>query len=375
MSKYKFVVGFPTLNEAENISSIVQTIDSGIESSPLAGKVLLLNLDSNSSDGTRDRFGETLTKSDKLAICVTGETAGKGVNILRLVDFAIKENIPGIGMFDADIRSATPDWFTHLAEPVWSMRADFVSPIYTRNPYEGSTTNHFCVPLIEHLFVISPSQPIGGDFAFSLDFAKLVDHSWKSKWAYQYGIDIFLTLTAIINSQRICEVNLGRKVHSPSFSKMVPMFTQVSAAMLSVISSHRDELTRVTLAIQGNGQENGVNVMPQKPSEDSIRERYQFAIYKLHDIRKNNLFHNNFKQILDGVSRNRNVINKKTWESFLGIVLEITLEHNLSEDQILEIIEIILPIFLLRVLSSYNEIDSQSSSAVRKILKYKVQSA
>lgn len=49
-------------------------------------------------------------------------------------------------------------------------------------------------------------------------------------YAYGYGIDIFLTLHALCGGFKATEISLGKKLHKPSFDKMIPMFREVAAS-------------------------------------------------------------------------------------------------------------------------------------------------
>jgi hypothetical protein len=59
-------------------------------------------------------------------------------------------------------------------------------------------------------------QPIGGDFGFSGQLAEfyLTKDVWDTDVA-RYGIDIWMTTTAITNKFRVCQSFLGAKIHDP----------------------------------------------------------------------------------------------------------------------------------------------------------------
>jgi hypothetical protein len=79
-------------------------------------------------------------------------------------------------------------------------------------------------------------QPIGGDFALSQRFARHVICQPWHRTTEEYGIDIFLTMNAILGGFKTCNTGLGAKVHKPSAPKLGPMFIQVvSTAFLTVL--------------------------------------------------------------------------------------------------------------------------------------------
>ena len=82
-------------------------------------------------------------------------------------------------------------------------------------------------------------QPIGGDFALSQQvYQYLLMQPWH-RTTKEYGIDIFMTLNAILGGYRIAEVGLGAKIHKPSAPKLGPMFFQVVSTAFTVLSKQR----------------------------------------------------------------------------------------------------------------------------------------
>ena len=69
-------------------------------------------------------------------------------------------------------------------------------------------------PLTRTLYGKDVRQPIGGDFGFSGRLASfyLTKDVWESDVA-RYGIDIWMTTTAIANNFLICQAFLGAKIH------------------------------------------------------------------------------------------------------------------------------------------------------------------
>jgi hypothetical protein len=142
---------------------------------------------------------------------------------------------------DADLESIGPDWIDELASPVIRQGADYVTPVYARNEYDGAITNHLCYPLIYGLLGREIRQPIGGDFGLSTRFAESVlAREWELT-TYEYGIDIFLTLSALLGGFRMGQTRLGAKIHKPSAPKLGPMITQVLTTLFSMLVQHRGE--------------------------------------------------------------------------------------------------------------------------------------
>ena len=108
---------------------------------------------------------------------------------------------------DSDLRSITPEWVQLLLEPVLDHRVDFVAPYYLRHKYDGTITNSIVYPLTRALYGRRVRQPIGGEFGMSGRLAShyLTRPVWETDVA-RYGIDIWMTTTAVGDGFAVCPV-------------------------------------------------------------------------------------------------------------------------------------------------------------------------
>ncbi len=236
--KADLIVGIPSFNEADNIGFVVEKIDFGLSKFFPGLKSVIINCDNYSPDGTKSVFLKTKTKTPKIYISTPKSMRGKGYNFYNLFHEANKLNAKAVAVVDADLLSIKPSWMNLLLKPILN-GYDYITPYYARNEYDGSITNHICYPLIYGLFGYNIRQPIGGDFSFS---PKLTAACLKARWhstTYKYGIDIFMTMTAILNDLRIAQTGLGAKIHKPSAPKLGPMFSQVVTTLLKNIKNNK----------------------------------------------------------------------------------------------------------------------------------------
>jgi glycosyltransferase involved in cell wall biosynthesis len=226
----EIIVGIPSYNEADNIAFVVKQVDRGLRKYFPKKSAVIINVDNNSTDGTKEAFLGVKTSIPKVYLSTRVGVKGKGNNFYNLFNF-IKERSSKINIVvDADLKSIEPEWIRKMTMPI-KRGYDFVTPFYIRNKRDALITNHFCYPLVYALLGWNISQPMGGDFAFSLD---MVRHWLSKKWpvnAYQFGIDTFMTTEAILNDFKICQVDLGRKVHKPSQLKLKSMFIEVAMSL------------------------------------------------------------------------------------------------------------------------------------------------
>ncbi len=239
ITRAEVVVGIPSYNEADSISNVVKQIDKGIQKYFKGRISVIINSDNNSPDNTGRVFLTTTTKTPKIYISTSSGVRGKGNNLQNLF-LKIKDlgSIGGMSV-DADLKSITPEWIKCFLAPL-ARGYDYVTPIYHRDKNDATITNNLCYPLVYGLLGCNIRQPIGGDFGFS---KKLVDCWLGQNWSEavrNFGIDIFMTLNAIKSGGKLCQVDLGSKIHKPSAPKLGSMFLQTADTIFKFLSENEN---------------------------------------------------------------------------------------------------------------------------------------
>lgn len=237
----KIAICLPSLNEAKNIRNITEIVDRGLSDfvdGNSGYSVEIVNVDSNSDDSTPDIFLNTNTKFTKKSIVIK-DVRGKGRNILEFCKYVINNKIDYCLTIDTDIVSGNPEWISKMLTPLIYKDSIYVTPVYQRSRFEGSSTNHFACPMIYALTGKFIRQPIAGDFAFTNEVAEAIykNDILNKDSILCYGIDIFMTVTAIKMGGKITQVLLGKKQHSPSFNKLEYMFPQISSGALLTLQT------------------------------------------------------------------------------------------------------------------------------------------
>lgn len=234
----EIIVGIPSYNEADSIALPTDVASRGLKGYFSGRDAVLINVDNNSEDGTREAFMETPTHVPKIYISTPRGVRGKGNNLRNLFKVGVELGARAIVVVDADLKSITPSWIRALAEPLMG-RYDYVTPIYLRHKYDGTITNHIAYPLLRTLFGLRVRQPIGGDFGFSGQMARafLAEKVWNDKIA-NFGIDIWMTTIAIARRFNVCQAFLGSpKIHRPKdpSADLEKMFTQVVSTLFDLM--------------------------------------------------------------------------------------------------------------------------------------------
>lgn len=234
------IVGIPSYNEADNIGFVVKQVDAGLKNYFPDFLSVIINVDNNSPDDTKSAFMNTSTDTPKIYISTPPGTKGKGNNFFNLFNEMINLDARACVVVDADLTSITPEWIRELGSPILN-GYDYATPFYSRNEYDGTITNNICYPLIYGLLGYDLRQPIGGDFAFSINLAKYYLKQTWTKTTRQYGIDIFMTLNAVLGNFECCQVGLGAKIHKPSAPKLGPMFSQVVGTLFQSLILNKEK--------------------------------------------------------------------------------------------------------------------------------------
>ena len=245
IKRVDLVVGIPSYNEARTIGFVVKQVARGLKEYFPYCKSVIVNVDNNSPDGTREAFLFSKPQVPLIYISTPRGIKGKGYNFRNLFSL-FKELKAKVGIVvDADLRSIEPVWIKNLAEPIL-LGYEYTAPFYARRKDDATITNQIVYPLVYGLLGVNLRQPIGGEFSFS---KKLVEFWLKEQWSEyvnQFGIDIFMSTNAILSGGKICQVNLGRKIHKSSTPNLGPMFVHVIETLLGIVKLNLDKIRQVT---------------------------------------------------------------------------------------------------------------------------------
>jgi glycosyltransferase involved in cell wall biosynthesis len=247
------VVGIPSFNNARTIGHVVRAVQAGFAKYFPEQRAVLVNSDGGSSDGTMDVVHKTSVEDfnaillhhriapiSKIAFPYSG-IPGKGSAFRAVFEVAQALDAKACAVVDSDLRSITPEWVELLIKPVLQGGFDYVAPLYHRHKFDGTITNSIVYPLTRALYGKRVRQPIGGDFGFSGKLAQfyLTQEVWESDVA-RFGIDIWMTTTAIANGFKVAQSFLGAKIHDAKDpgTDLGDMLYQVVSATFELMENH-----------------------------------------------------------------------------------------------------------------------------------------
>ncbi|AEH25066.1 glycosyltransferase [Pyrococcus yayanosii] len=239
----KVVVGIPSYNNADTIGFVVKQAAEGLKK--YFGGGIIVNADGGSADGTRDVVMRTEVPEgiEVYSFVYKWPIPGKGSAMKEIMEFARARDADAVVFVDSDLRSITPEWIYRFAKPV-EEGYDFVAPLYIRHKWDGTITNNIAYPMTASLYGLDVRQPIGGDFGVSaraIDVYLEDEALWKTDVA-RFGVDIFLTTTAIARKLKLVQVSLGMKIHNPKdpAASLGPMFNQVVGTLFMLMRRYED---------------------------------------------------------------------------------------------------------------------------------------
>jgi glucosylglycerate synthase len=257
----EILCGIPSFNNARTIGNVVRAVEAGLRRTFPDVPAAIVVSDGGSEDGTPEAAlaASTGPDGDLLMIDPKAPTpsrvilryegiSGKGSAFRSIFALAARTGARACAVFDSDLRSITPGWVENLLKPVLVSGQDLVAPIYARHKYDGTITNAIAFPLTAALYGYRVRQPIGGEFGFSGKLASYWSEQdvWETDVA-RYGIDIWMTTTAIVERFRVCQAQLGAKVHDAKDpgAHLGPMFRQVVGSLFALAGRYVDRWQRI----------------------------------------------------------------------------------------------------------------------------------
>jgi hypothetical protein len=241
------LVGIPSFNNAATVGHVARTVAAGLRTHFPDASPVIVNADGGSKDGTSDVVAASTDGLPTITGAYVGPP-GKGSAFRAIFEVATQLGVEACAVVDSDLRSITPEWIKRLISPITGGTADYVTPLYARHKFDGTITNNVAYPLTRALYGLRLRQPIGGEFGFGpelardfLDGVAVGANVWDTDVA-RFGIDIYMTTTALVRGKRVVQAFLGAKIHDPKDpgADLAPMFTQVTSTLFRLAVANPD---------------------------------------------------------------------------------------------------------------------------------------
>jgi len=250
LGKLDLVVGIPCYNNEDTIDHVVSVAAEGLKKYFSDLKTAVYVSDGGSLDDTRERaMAAKIPDGINRYVSIYRGIPGKGTSFRAVFETVVKTKAKACVVVDSDLRSISPEWIKALGGPVMEDKADYLTPFYIRHRNDGTITNNIVYPMTRALYGLRVRQPIGGDFGFSGKIARFYinEDVWTTDVA-KFGIDVWMTTSAINQGFRVAQTALGTKIHDVKdpAADLGPMFREVISTLFYLMGKYRDKWLKVT---------------------------------------------------------------------------------------------------------------------------------
>ncbi len=350
------LVGIPCYNNERTIAHVIQMLSHGLFHHYHDSKCVIMIADGGSTDDTREVAKEFQLKpwQEKIVSIYRGP-AGKGSALRSFFEAASRLRVRACAVVDSDLRSITPDWVKYLMDPVLNRGYDYVAPVYMRHKYDGTITNNIVYNLTRALYGKRIRQPIGGDFAFSADVAGyyIEQNVWDTDIA-RFGIDIWMTTNAITQNFKICQANLGVKIHDAKdpAQHLAPMFRQVLWTVFTLMEQYEDfwKKIRESEAVETFGFEGAVIPEPVDVDQNRLIRLFKTGFKQFSPLYREIFSPESFYALNQaaGLSDSEFFLSTQAWAR---ILYELAATFHMWEVNRYKLIEVMTPLYYGRVAS------------------------
>jgi len=350
------IVGIPCFNNEKTIEHVVQMVSHGLADHYKDKRSVIMIADGGSTDDTREVSKEFEIKPwQEKIISIYRGPGGKGTALRSVFEAAQRLKVKACAVVDSDLRSITPDCVKFLLSPVLEKGYQFVSPVYMRHKYDGTITNNIVYNLTRALYGKRVRQPIGGDFAFSRDVASYYADQdvWETDVA-RYGIDIWMTTSAITRNFKICQSNLGVKIHDAKDpgQHLGPMFRQVLWTIFSLMEKNEEYWKQIKASepLEVFGYEGAVEPEPVRVNLDGMIEHFKTGFDQFSVLWKDIFSAECFAEIEKTFSMGSSNFHIST-EAWIRIVYEIAATFHAWKVNRNKLLDLMTPLYYARVAS------------------------
>jgi hypothetical protein len=277
------LVGLPTLDHADSVGPVVRAVHVAFGRELARERTALVNVDGGSTDGTPDIVRdasivdrETLVASQSLRTRhrITAPyhgVPGKAAALRTIFAAADLLQARAVVVLDPEIASVTPASVEALARPALHGEADFVSPVYARNPLDGLLVTQVVRPLFRAAHGLALQEPLAGEFGCSGLFASrcLDEPAWDTE-DLRLAIDLWISGVAAGDGLRVAEAALGpRRLTSRPRPGVAALAPQVLDALFTSLRLLEKAWTSASRAYAPARAASPVDVSEAAPAVDA----------------------------------------------------------------------------------------------------------
>ncbi|MGB8706658.1 MAG: hypothetical protein WCD72_01730, partial [Dehalococcoidia bacterium] len=248
------VVGIPFYNEADTIGSVLKIATKGLKEFYPDEKCVIVAAGSPAGGAALEVVNNLphVEGINRIAFLLNDERInGKGWSLRAIAEIA-RSLGANLAILEADLRSRNingeieglaPDWVRLLLEPIKRQKMDLVISRFNRHYFESPVSSHVFYPILTAIYKRRINDLVGGQWGASHRLIRTYLKDTQKLWQTDisgYGVDSWLATTAITNEARICEVNLGVKIHVSTPGKEELVLRRLAGVLFDQIVSDRE---------------------------------------------------------------------------------------------------------------------------------------
>jgi glycosyltransferase involved in cell wall biosynthesis len=372
------LVGIPCHNNELTIVHVIQMVTHGLAKHFKDRRCTIFIADGGSTDDTREVAKEFEIKpwQEKIVSIYRGP-GGKGTALRSIFEAAERLDVKACAVVDSDLRSITSDWIYYLLEPVMDKGYQFVAPVYQRHKYDGTITNNIVYNLTRALYGKRIRQPIGGDFALSSEVAKFYAEQdvWDTDVA-RFGIDIWMTTNAITQNFRICQSNLGVKIHDAKdpAKHLGPMFRQVVWTIFFLMERYESYWKGIqgSEPVETFGYDSDVEPEPVKVDLAGMIEHFKVGFQQFSALWKEIFSKECQKEIAKAAQMDPQKFHFST-DAWIKILYELATTFHIWSANRYQLVNLVTPLYYARVASFVRQSWDMSSKEAESLVEEQAQ--
>jgi glucosylglycerate synthase len=296
------LIGLPTHNNAKTIGSVVQTIQSGILKWFPRDRVVIINADGGSRDGTPDLVTglsiDDVRRNPNVSALRTlhsistryGSTPANSVAFRTILSAAELLQAKACVLMSPESSITEGEWVSNLIRPIRYDGCDLVTPTFRRHKFEGLLITNLIYPMTRALYGLKIREPYTRDFGFSGGLASdfLLQNSWNEQLnGSGSGVELRLILSALAGHRRVCQAFLGEHEHlEHRAADLVPALRQTVGTLFATM----DAAFPVWSAASGSqavttlGPDHELVMGPLRVNRKRLREMFSIGVAELKDV-------------------------------------------------------------------------------------------
>ena len=294
------VVGVPTYNDAKTVGQVVQGVRAGLLKYFPRERVVIINADGGSRDGTQDlvraaAISDVNATADLHALRTLHSIStqyergpANGVALHTILAATDLLQARACAIVSPESTTLEPDWIERLLRPVLREAGDMVLPVYRRHKFDGLLIRNLVYPMAKTLYGCTVREPYPADFAFSGELGShfLEQDIWNQEQGRR-GTELWMTLWAAIGKRKVAQSFLGTKTRREDApSDLVGAMRETAGTLFCSLEPYASLWRSTPEAVQApcSGCEAAISEETSRLNRKRLHDMFAFGVKELDPV-------------------------------------------------------------------------------------------